>query len=145
MNCNEELLKSMPLFKWSNDLSVGIEEFDSHHKRLIQLINELNDAMTAGNDATVTGEVLTELTNYTMYHFFAEEDALQKYGYPDYQQHRKEHLALTEKTLGFVQEWHRGETGLSREVLAFLKEWLRHHILETDKNYVPFLHAKGVF
>jgi hemerythrin len=133
--------KPIPLFKWSSDLSVGIEEFDSHHKRLIQLINDLNDAISAGNEATATREVLTELTNYTMYHFFAEEEAMQKYGYPGYQQHRQEHIALIEKTLGFVQDWHRGETGLGREVLEFLKGWLMHHILHTDKKYIPFFHA----
>lgn len=135
----------MPLFEWNSDLSVGIEEFDSHHKRLIKLINDLNDAVTVGNDAAVTEEVLAELTNYTMYHFFAEEQAMQRYGYPGYQQHRKEHVALIEKTLDFVQDWHQGRSGLGGEVLEFLKEWLRHHILETDKRYVPFFQEKRVF
>jgi hemerythrin len=135
----------MPLFEWSDDLSVGIEEFDSHHKRLVQLINQLNDTIADRNDAAVVEGVLTELTNYTMYHFFAEEDAMQKCGYPDYRLHREEHMALTEKTLGFVQDWHRGERGFSRELLAFLTEWLKHHILVTDKCYTPFLNAEGVF
>lgn len=135
----------MQLFEWTDDLSVGIEEFDFHHKRLVQLINKLHDSIARGDSTEVTGEVLAELSNYTIYHFFAEEDAMQRFEYPRCMDHRKEHLGLTEKTLRFVEEYHGGKCGVGREVLEFLKEWLRHHILETDKDYGPFLNGKGVF
>jgi hemerythrin len=134
----------MPLFEWTADLSVGIEEFDSHHKRLVQLINKLHDSIHAKDENIVIEEVLAELSNYTLYHFFAEEDIMQRYEYPQYFEHRKEHLSLTEKTLDFIQDLHNKKAGLSVNVLDFLKEWLRHHILETDKNYAPFLNHRGV-
>ncbi|MBI5634804.1 MAG: hemerythrin family protein [Nitrospirae bacterium] len=135
----------MPLIEWKDDMSVGIDEFDSHHKRLIQLINKLNDSIMSGDSYTVSSEVLAEVANYTLYHFFAEEEAMRKYSYPEYDSHRKEHIDLTEKTLGLLQESYNSKESIGPEVLAFLKEWLRHHILETDKQYSPFLNARGLF
>lgn len=135
----------MPLIEWTDDMSVGIGEFDSHHKRLIQLLNKMHETHAVGDDQSVIGDVLTELLNYTLYHFFAEEEALLQSGYPDYEQHRHEHLVLTEKTLDFIQLVHSNKTVIGQEVIDFLKDWLKHHILGTDKKYTSALQAKGYF
>jgi len=133
----------MTFIEWTENLSVGIEEFDSHHKCLLKLINKLNDSIINRTDNAVIGGILTELTNYTLYHFFAEENAMKKYEYPDYEIHRNAHLVLTEKTLDFLQDEHHEKRG--RELLAFLKDWLAHHILEVDKTYTSFFKGKGFF
>jgi hemerythrin len=36
-----------------------------------------------------------------------------------------------------------GKANVSFELLHFLRGWLSHHILETDKAYVPHFIAKG--
>ncbi|MGI6102630.1 MAG: hypothetical protein ACOYET_09155 [Bacillota bacterium] len=38
----------MALIQWSDELSVGVRELDAQHQRLIQMINELNEAMLQG-------------------------------------------------------------------------------------------------
>ncbi|MDQ5986113.1 MAG: Bacteriohemerythrin [Syntrophus sp. SKADARSKE-3] len=134
----------MPLFNWTDNLSVGVREFDSHHQRLIELINILNDSIINGNDDIITKQVLVELTNYTLYHFFTEEDVMLRSGYPGYFHHRKEHLDLTGKTFAFLEKLQDEGTKLSQDVLNFLKDWLTHHILETDKRYSGFLNGKGI-
>ncbi|MGC2064500.1 MAG: bacteriohemerythrin [Thermodesulfovibrionales bacterium] len=134
----------MPLIEWKDNMSVGIREFDSHHQRLLQLINKLHDSVLAGNDSMILSEVLTEVLNYTMYHFFAEEAEMQKYAYPGIEQQKKEHLALTEKTLCLIQNFRENKEGIGQEVLDFLEEWWMHHILDTDVKYGPFLNDKGV-
>ena len=35
----------MPFMEWNDDLSVGVDLFDEHHKVLIGLINELYETM----------------------------------------------------------------------------------------------------
>lgn len=57
-------------------MAVGIEEFDVHHKRIIELINKLHASLTAGEGNAATREVLAEAVNYTVYHFFAEEASM---------------------------------------------------------------------
>ena len=135
----------MALIEWTDDLSVGVEEFNSHHKRLIEMINKLHDSIVTKTDSSVIEEILSELSNYTMYHFFTEEDAMKKHGYPDFDDHKAIHFNLTDKTLRFMQDLNSGKSGLSEELLAFLKEWLRDHILHIDMNYKSFFNSKGIF
>jgi hemerythrin len=134
----------MARIEWTKESSVGVEEFDSHHRHLMGLINRLQDSVLTGDDMATTAEVLAELSNYTLYHFFAEEDAMIKHGYLGYEEQKQEHILLIEKTLTFMEDLQRGEAGLSREVLDFLNGWWRHHVMEIDKQYTPFFHEKGV-
>ncbi|MCC6132451.1 MAG: hemerythrin, partial [Acidobacteria bacterium] len=57
----------MSLITWSDELSVGVSAFDNQHKRLVALINELHDAMSAGKGSKVLGKILSELADYTVY------------------------------------------------------------------------------
>ena len=134
----------MPLITWNEDLSVGIEEFDAHHRRLIELINELHKAGTGGLPRVELGNVLLSLSHYVVYHFLAEEEVMHRWKYPEAESHRQEHMLLTEKALGFVAAFHRGNGDITRDLLMFLVSWLQHHIKTVDKKYQAFLNAKGV-
>ncbi len=134
----------MPFFEWSDTLSVGIAEFDAHHRRLVDLINNLHEVSTGGNSRVTVGNTLLSLSNYVIYHFLAEEDVMHRCQYPDYENHRQEHIRLTEKTLGFVGAFHRGAEDITAELLDFLVSWLQNHILSVDKKYQVYLNSKGV-
>ena len=49
------------MFEWKNNMSVGIEEFDAHHKRIIDLINRLAASLKIGDALKVIREALAEL------------------------------------------------------------------------------------
>jgi len=132
------------MFVWQATMSVGIGEFDSHHKRIIELINKLGASLVQGDSASVTREVLAEVSNYTLYHFFAEEDLMVKHGYPDYDAHRKEHLELTAQTLQLMNNVYGEQAAIGREVYEFLVNWLNNHIMITDKKYSAFFSARGL-
>jgi hemerythrin len=134
----------MAFFEWTEDLSVGVAEFDAHHRRMVELINNLHEVSGAGNSKPVVGNILLSLSNYVIYHFLAEEDVMLRYQYPEYEPHRKEHIELTEKTLGFVGAFHRGTGDITAELLDFLVSWLKNHIMRVDKKYQVFLNNKGV-
>lgn len=134
----------MGLIAWEERLSVNIKEFDEHHKKLIELINKLNDGMKAGKGSDILGSILSELVNYTVFHFGAEEIMFQKYAYPGYLDQKKEHTDLTKKAIVLRDNLKSGKAVLSIEVMAFLKDWLMKHILGTDKKYSAYLNGKGV-
>jgi hemerythrin len=133
-----------PAISWNDALSVGIGEFDSHHKRIIALINKLQSSVQRDDDGSVTREVLAEVSNYTLYHFSAEEDLMEKYNYPGYAEHREKHLELTARTLQLMDDAYRQKKDVGQEVLEFLVHWLKDHIMVTDKQYTTFFREKGL-
>ena len=78
----------MALISWSSMLSTGISEQDTQHKKLIDLINQLNDAMQAGHGNDIMGKVLSELVNYTVFHFGYEEKLMAQHKYEDTPAHK---------------------------------------------------------
>ncbi len=129
----------MSLLNWSNELSVKINGIDDQHKRLVDLINELYDAMKEGKGKEKLGAVLREMINYTKYHFSAEEKLMLQRNYPEFPQHKAEHDAFTQKVTEFNNQFEAGAMFLSNEVLFFLKDWLVNHIKVTDKKYTSYL------
>jgi hemerythrin len=125
-------------------LSVGVAELDTHHKRLFGLFNKLRSSLARGDQGSVTREVLAEVSNYTMYHFIAEEGLMEKFGYPGYTRHKEEHLKLISQTLQYIGEAYSDKADIGKEVHAFLVSWLKNHILITDKQYSAFFAEKGL-
>ena len=58
---------------WGPKLWVGVKDIDDQHKKLVEIVNKLNDAMVAGHGREVIGPTLNELIRYTQQHFAAEE------------------------------------------------------------------------
>ncbi len=134
----------MALFTWSDKYSVNINEIDNQHKKLVDMLNALHDAMKAGKGNEVLGKTLGELIQYVGVHFATEEKLMSTHGYPEYNAHKAEHIKLTQKAVDLQKNFQQGEHVLTMEVLGFLKDWLQNHILGTDKKYSPFLNSKGV-
>lgn len=134
----------MPIMKWSEELSVGIGEIDNQHKRLIELINSLHDAMLAKQGKQAISGILDELAAYTVYHFQNEEKYMEKFGYPGYQVHKHEHEGFVLKVGSFQKDYNDGKLGLSIEIMNFLRDWVSNHIKGTDKKYSKTFQDNGL-
>ncbi|MCX7881795.1 MAG: bacteriohemerythrin [Brevinematales bacterium] len=134
----------MTFLLWDESMSVGVAEFDAHHRKLVDLVNTLFDAMKTGKGKEVMGKVLEELVAYSRYHFEAEEKLMRNYEYPAYITHRGEHEHLVEEVLALSQKFQAGDIFLSLDILNFLKEWLSKHILQSDMAYKEFFKQKGI-
>jgi hemerythrin len=134
----------MGLIKWNEFYSVNIEEIDSQHKKLINLINRMYDAMKAGRGGEALSAVLTELVDYTVYHFETEERLFIQYGYAEYEAHKIIHDDLTRRARELKDQLDRGNNLITMDVMLFLSNWLNVHILEVDKKYSPYLSSKGI-
>lgn len=134
----------MGLITWNDHYSVKVPEIDDQHKKLIALANQLYDAMRAGKGRDVLGPVLTELVDYTVYHFESEERLLRQHGYPEHDEHKEQHDSLAERARRFRDDFRQGQESRVMDVMLFLSNWLNVHILEVDKRYATFLSDKGV-
>jgi hemerythrin len=133
------------LFPWSEIYSVKIGIVDTQHKNLVNILNELHQAMLGAQGKDKVGQVLLNLIKYTQVHFAMEEKLMQSHGYTDFPAHKAEHDQLASTVLEFQRKFLSNEVGLTVEMMDFLKDWLGKHILDSDKKYGPFLNAKGVF
>lgn len=132
------------LITWSEDLSVGITSIDEQHKKLVNMINALNDAMTKGQARDVLKKIFDGLLVYADKHFGYEEKLFATHAYASEAAHRKEHDALRARVTDLKKRMDEGDYMLGAEVMAFLKQWLTSHILKSDKAYTSFLQGKGV-
>jgi len=134
----------MPIMTWIDSYSTGIAASDQQHKKLIELINTLHDAMAQGQAKAVLGKILGELVAYCASHFAMEEKLFDTHGYPDAAAHKEKHQKMTAKVIALQQQFEQGKAMMTMEVMDFLQQWLDKHILGTDKKYGPFLNSKGV-
>jgi len=130
--------------KWESRLTVGIKQFDDHHKELIRIISELRESKKSGENHVYLKNLLFELLSYTKYHFTAEERLMEKHNYQQMNEHKLEHKKLTEQVEQFLERYSDGTSDLDEQLFEFLKRWLFEHILETDKKLGEYLHLRGV-
>lgn len=134
----------MTAIAWSNDLSVGIQEIDLQHRRLIELFGELDKAINQGADKEFMAKALKELNAYVREHFTLEERWMSRHGYPGLAEHAARHETFIEKLLHFELDFLRGESGVSGEVLEYLEDWLKEHVSVQDQDYARFFLGKGI-
>ncbi len=129
------------IFEWKDEYSVKIAEIDEQHKKLFDLIIELESCSKASEFETIVKDVLENLMEYVNIHFETEEYYFDKASYEETDAHKEIHnaikLDLNEKI----------NTLFARKITAldivglhnFLIDWLQHHILEQDQKYVQSL------
>ena len=134
----------MAFLEWTPELSVGDEEIDSQHRRLVALVNQLHDAMVAGEVEQRLGEFLVELVEYTKYHFSTEERLFEERSYPGRDEHVAQHQEFVGRLLEYIEAHNEGNASISVGMLQYLREWVLHHIREVDRQYAPFLFGDPV-
>lgn len=134
----------MAFITWNSKLSVGINDIDNQHMKLVEYINELHDAMKVGKAKDVISGILGNLVKYTINHFTLEEKIMTQTQYPGYLPHKQEHINFVNKVSEFQKSFEAGSSFVSIDVLNFLRDWITHHILVVDQKYSPFMHEKGI-
>ena len=130
--------------EWREEYSVGVQQLDDDHKRLIELLNQFQTAYDYHTGDKFERAALNELVDYTRYHFNREEELMAANGYPELEAHQAEHRAMIAKVELFLADYQeRGHDAL-QAIADYLREWLISHINGTDKRYGPFLNGKGV-
>ena len=117
---------------WDSILSVGVDEIDEDHKKLVAIFNTLNHALSEGESHEYLTAVLTELINCTVWHFSHEERLMLKYDYAEREQHKAIHQQLINNARELEERILKKDKTVSDEDLEYLESWLTEHILTDD-------------
>ena len=129
----------MAFIDWTPALSVQVHELDRQHQRLVQLINSLHDAMKIGAPRHALERIVSDLVDYTRFHFQNEERLMRLNSCPDFDEHVQEHDRLTSTVARFEADLRAGKVAISISLMQFLKNWLTGHIKGSDMQYVPYM------
>ena len=122
---------------WTQEFSVGDDELDRDHKKLLQIFNKLteNGLSQKGEDFAA---ILSELTDYSLLHFKREEKYMQDLSYPKFEEHKVYHKDFIYKVAMFNVNYLGENSTDAQDVIKFLRKWWINHILYTDKDYNHF-------
>ena len=134
----------MPSMEWTDELSVKIELVDKQHKVLVEMINELYDAVMEIKGQDALKKIINRLVEYTVIHFMTEEKWMVEFNYEGYDEHKKIHEDFKQKAIEVQNQLKEDGFVLSLDVLNFLRDWLKNHIMGTDRKYINFFHENGI-
>lgn len=119
---------------WTDEMETGIDVIDEQHKRIVDYIYQLEWA-TKHRDRESVGEVLRELTDYTLTHFAFEESMMEEAGYRMSKPHKSVHESFTKRVVKYQERHNEGED-INEQLSSMLSTWLMHHIMRDDMLYV---------
>ncbi len=125
----------MAKFIWTDQLNVGIDVIDQQHRRIVEYINQLDDARSNGMSNDEISWLLNDLVDYTISHFGFEESLQEEAGYPFLTSHKKVHELFTKRIADFQKRAEQGEDVI-KALNSLLVTWLFNHIKRDDNDYV---------
>lgn len=127
--------------EFSNNLVTGNEMIDAHHKELIDRINKLLDSCEQSNEKAVAVRTLDYLSEYTDFHFSAEEQLQREIDYPGFAKHKEQHDAF-KQTIKELEEMLEEEEGPSQAFVEKVQEnvikWFYTHIEGFDRSVAEY-------
>lgn len=126
----------MEAFVWNSRFETGIASVDEQHRRLVDIVNRIGEALIDGNatDDSIS-KIFDELAQYATYHFEDEERLMAQADIASrhIELHHQHHQQFVEQLTSMWKG--RAELGNPADVLhGFLSSWLTFHILEEDQS-----------
>ncbi|MBF0344464.1 MAG: hemerythrin family protein [Nitrospirae bacterium] len=133
-------------FKWTEELSVGVETIDNQHKELITIVDNLIRAIVNGRGKDEIEKVISFLKQYVETHFSMEEKLMERIRYPKDKllEHEAQHTQFWEnfnELLVAFRKDHKSPA-LIKTVNTVLIDWYKNHICKTDKSIGEFIRKR---
>ncbi|MBF0434265.1 MAG: bacteriohemerythrin [Magnetococcales bacterium] len=130
-------------FPWSHELETSVRFVDDDHRKLVDMVNDLHQAMKDEEGSTKVGAIIDGFVTYAETHFTREIAMLRDHGYPDLKNHGEKHVLLVNKLKELSNRYTHGEFTVVMDLLALAKDWLVGHIMHTDMLYVDHVKQRG--
>ena len=124
---------------WDKILSVGVDEIDEDHRKLVSIFNILNHSVRTEESPDYLAATLEELINCTVWHFSHEERLMLKHRYEGMEEHKAEHRELIESAKELQLAILQADKPVVDEHIEFLERWLTEHILTADLRLGSYL------
>ncbi len=128
--------------EWSEERETGVRLVDVQHKYLIDIINELAEAIEAGTAEMAVKSILNLLKYYTEWHFEREELCMYRNNCPAGEANEKAHKGFLRTFEAFQEEFRQsgGSEDIARRMYAELTNWLVTHIQGVDSKLADCMH-----
>lgn len=117
---------------------LGIPEIDDQHKQLVESFLRFELWVEKGQGFAAALDAVTMLQSYIDGHLRYEEEMLRLRGYPELEEHIRNHQKFTDKVEGFFAQLLDGQD-VGTELCDFLGHWITQHIGSEDARYARFL------
>ncbi len=123
--------------KWNEKYNTGNFVIDHQHRRLVQLINDLEEVIQQDElHPTLLNVIFDEVTSYTQYHFSTEEELMETCNYSGIIEHKILHKNFVSGLSQFKIEAGEGKVNIDIGLCQYLKEWLLKHIAVEDPKII---------
>ena len=134
----------MDKITWNESIALGFPEIDQQHRELIDIYNELCDAMEQHASSETTLRILGHLGHYTSVHFATEESLMRILNFKDYAAHKRAHDRLLAELRVLSEQAAMAPMGVNQQLMQIIGQWLRDHILKPDAKFVASLERRGL-
>lgn len=130
--------------EWNDSYLLGIPEIDLQHKKLIAVANDLYDAASGSEEKYKLNmaKVLKNLTDYTVYHFSAEEAFMRQYGYGGADMHKVAHDSFISEVNNQIKKLSSGTREDGLRFYSYIANWVLTHIAKADRVWAAFVKPK---
>jgi hemerythrin len=123
--------------KWKEEYSVGIQEIDDQHKKLLDMFMVVEQSIESAESWNDVHLGLVGLKSSASIHFTVEQALMRLFGYEDLARHIVTHQYFFDK----LAEMERRSLGIStkKETVEFLVDWFKDHMSTTDRKYANYI------
>lgn len=132
----------MKFIEFNDDVSCTFKEIDNQHVGMINIANDLYDAILISNREKIS-KLLEELVLDLQSHFEYEETLMKETKFQGYISHKLEHDRVLKHTRDDAAAYKSGKINFGTENMKSFKTWFYNHLDFNDKKLGKFLAEKG--
>lgn len=125
------------MFEWNERFNTGVKTIDEQHQELFRIASKITDLLRDKDAFDKYDQIIvliTELKDYTKYHFKTEESYMQEIRYRKFFSHKVEHDDFVAKLNEInVYDIDENQDEYIEQILGFVSTWIVDHILQNDK------------
>ena len=127
----------MEKIEWRQEYSIGVEKIDQQHQKLLKMVNILIENNNTQVNSEIISDTLSEMIQYSTYHFNSEEEYMKEIGYKDLPTHKAIHKNFLKQAVDFCMDAQVYKQSLPEDLLLYLRHWWVNHILVRDMQIKP--------